>query len=227
MKRIFPASAAAAILVLAPLPAAQAGADAFDGFYVELRAGASFLEDADNDGPNISGETDFDVGTSFGGAVGYSFARHDFGYPFLRNFRIEAEVIRQENDVDDVTGTINISGSPGQSDNEFLAHAFMANVYYDFETRTRFTPYIGVGVGGAIVDLEAGSGANRIVDDDEAVFAYQARAGVAYELSPNAAITLGYRFLDTIDPEFRAVDGTELESEFRSHAAELGLRFTF
>ena len=55
----------------------------------------------------------------------------------------------------------------------------------------------------------------------------QARAGIGYELSPTAVVSLGYRFFDTLDPEFDAQNGTSFDSEYRSHTVEVGLRYKF
>ncbi len=49
----------------------------FDGTYLEFRAGANFLDAADNSAGGSGaflGETDFDTGFTAGVALGYSFA---------------------------------------------------------------------------------------------------------------------------------------------------------
>lgn len=197
-----------------------------EGSYAEFRAGASFRDDADNDG-SVNGSTDFDPGTSLGAAIGYSFGRGDnFGLPFLNGFRLEVEYLRQENDVNDI-GFVSVGNGPGDSANEIELNAFMFNVYYDHDTGTAWTPYIGGGVGAAIVDFEASSGGNSVVDDSDTVLAFQARTGIGYEISPSVVLSVGYRFFGTDDPQFNVTNGGQFDSEYFSHTAEAGLRVYF
>lgn len=197
-----------------------------EGSYVELRAGSSFREDADNSG-SVNGSTDFDPGTSLAGAIGYSFGRgDDFGLRYLDDFRVEVEFLRQENDINDF-GSVSAGNGPGDSDNQTALSAFMVNAYYDYDTGTAWTPYIGGGVGAAIVDFEASSGGNSVVDDTDTVFAYQARAGIGYEISPSTVLSVGYRFFATEDPEFDGTGGGRFDSEYLSHTVEAGLRVYF
>ena len=77
------------------------------------------------------------------------------------------------------------AGYRGNSD----AHIYTAlvNGFYDFKNDTRFTPFLGAGVGYA--NVNAGG-----ADDS---FAYQGIAGVSYELCPQWALTAQYNYLDT------------------------------
>jgi len=62
--------------------------------------------------------------------------------------------------------------------------------------------------------------------NDDTVFAYQTRAGIAYRLKPDMDIHVGYRFLDTENPTFRYALG-DFQTEYRSHSAELGFQYSF
>jgi opacity protein-like surface antigen len=185
------------------------------GFYAEIRGSATFLEDSAN-GANaftvLGSRTNFDTGFGVSGAIGRDLSRFLTGS--LTNFRAEAEIAYNEN---------GIEGSPGNP--EISATAYMANLYYDFQTADayrNFVPYIGVGVGAATLESDG----IALADDEDTVFAYQVRAGLNYRVRPGLLLSLGYRFFDTQDPEFRSALGN-FESEYRSHAVEAGLRFRF
>ncbi len=201
----------------------------YDGAYAELRAGANFLQDADNDGGSLNGsEVDFDTGFAASGAIGYAFSnRNIFGYGFWNNLRAEFEGFFNYNEIDDV------SAAPAlfrDRDAEVTASGGMFNLYYDFDGGSvlgpRFAnwkPYIGAGVGGAVIDVDDAD----LRDDADVVLAYQARAGVGYEFTPSVTLSVGYRFFDTADPEFTAADGSRFDSEYRSHTVEVGVRYSF
>lgn len=184
------------------------------GAYVEFRGGAAFLEDSDTDAnANLPTSIDFDTGYTAGAAIGYGFSdTRRYGSGPWNNIRIEAEVAYSENDLD-----------AGGGNRELSTFAYMGNIYYDFPTGTKWTPFIGGGVGVARVEFD-GAG---LSDDDDTVLAYQARAGVAYQFSSNITGTLGYRFFDTLDPDLADSAGAGFDSEYRSHAIEVGLRLTF
>ena len=118
----------------------------------------------------------------------------------------------------------------GSGDAESLA--VMANGFFDLRTGTKWTPYVGAGVGWALVknDIDAfGSCFSDppFVDDEDGVFAYQLMAGITYQVTNSISLGIGYRFFSTSDPEFTDIMGRRFESEYRAHNAEVGLRFRF
>ena len=73
----------------------------------------------------------------------------------------------------------------------------MFNVYKDFGDQG-LTPYVGVGLGAANVELNAQFTPPLIpvaIDDDAVTFPYQIMAGLSYQLTPGMDIDLGYRSL--------------------------------
>jgi opacity protein-like surface antigen len=61
-------------------------------------------------------------------------------------------------------------------------------------------------------------------DDSDLVFAYQAGAGVAYEISPTLDLGLSYRFSGSADPTFDdGVDKFDYESQ--AHNFLIGLTY--
>jgi opacity protein-like surface antigen len=187
-------------------------------YYVELRAGANFLDESSNGvnaSPLFGAATDYDGGYTTGIALGRSLADLHLLPENLRSLRVEAEYARGESDLE----------WAGTGNAELAASAFMANLYYDLPLAPRLRhvrPFIGGGIGALLVDVD-GTG---LRDGDDTVFAYQLRAGLAYAMRPQLDLTLGYRFVDADDPEFEYAAGS-FESEYRSHAVEAGLRYRF
>ena len=102
----------------------------------------------------------------------------------------------------------------------------MANAYYDLKLGA-FKPFVGVGIGGARVNddhevFAGGLGTKLDVDETRTAFAYQGRAGIAYELSELWDLTAGYRYLH-IDGGHRdtAVGRVNLGKQ-DNHSFELG-----
>ena len=86
----------------------------------------------------------------------------------------------------------------------------MLNAYYDFNTGTKFTPYVGGGIG--LAHLKASSkfagtdsadyAAGKIKESSNN-FAWNLAAGVGYEVNSNITVDLGYRCLLYTSPSPR------------------------
>ena len=181
------------------------------GLYIAGRLGASFLNDS-----TISAEVipftidaEFDTGIFFEGAVGY-----DFGM-----FRLEVEIGYQKNDVDKFSGY----GESVSASGYFDALSSMTNGYLDFENHTAFTPYIGAGIGYAVVSVnDISIGDFPLSYDNDTVFAYQFGVGVGYSATKNLIIDLAYKYFATEDADFEST-----KVEYNSHNIAIGIRYAF
>lgn len=185
-------------------------------WYVAAGLGASFVDDIDaTDSTGFTIATDLDTGIFSTGAFGRSFG----------NFRAEGELSYNTNDVSTVSALGVSLGASG----DVSTLGFMVNGYYDFDTNSKWTPYIGGGIGGANVSINSLSVVGvPLADDDTTVFAYQAKVGVAYAFSPAWVGTLGYRFFGTEDADFVDSTGSTFSTDgSRAHIVELGFRFHF
>jgi len=184
-------------------------------WYVAAGLGASFVDDVDATQAGVTLTTDLDTGILGTGAFGRSFG----------NFRAEGELSYNTNDVSTVSALGVSLGASG----DVSTFGFMVNGYYDFETNSKWTPYIGGGIGGANVSINSLSVVGvPLADDDDTVFAYQAKVGVAYEFSPAWEGTLGYRFFGTEDADFVDSTGGSFSTDgSQAHIVELGFRFRF
>lgn len=194
-------------------------------YYVGVAGGANFASDSDF--ADIAGGVPYDTGYAISGVVGYQFAEQPYG-----NFRTELEAFYSENDIGDnfVPNTGLTSGLGGDLKNA----GAMVNVYYDMsQLNSRFVPFVGVGVGFSNVDLNI-DGAGLTYGDDKTVFAYQAIAGVRYDLNDNWALTLDGRYVGVSDPEFQMVadnvtglTNADPDFEYDSFRTSLGVQYRF
>ncbi len=113
----------------------------------------------------------------------------------------------------------------GVSDN-WSGHAYnwtaMTNMYYDITRVQAFgiTPYVGGGIGVAVVDGDFTTNMTRI-DVDDTVFAYQLISGLSKQLTESTQFFYEYRFLGTTDIDVSnigvappvQVDGENIEND--------------
>ncbi|MEZ5897118.1 MAG: OmpW family outer membrane protein [Parvularculaceae bacterium] len=195
---------------------APAHADDDGGFYIGANGGASFASDSEYSA--LSATTPYDTGFVVSGVVGYEFAKQDWG-----NIRTELEGFYSED-------SISSDGLIGAADGEVSNAGAMLNVYYDMsQLDSRFTPFVGAGIGFSNVDLNT-QGGNFAIDDDETVLSYQAIIGVRYEFDDHWSMSVDGRYVGVEDPEFSAAsDGMMLATdyEYDSVRATVGLRYKF
>jgi opacity protein-like surface antigen len=75
----------------------------------------------------------------------------------------------------------------------------LANAYVDLGTWYGFTPYLGVGVGGAYVetsDFTSAAAPAAAVSSSRWNIAWAAMAGFSYAFTQNLLVDIGYRYLD-------------------------------
>lgn len=204
-----PLPLAALLLVIG---AASAAADD-RGFYL----GASgALTGARTDFSHAGGtdEAEYDLGYGFSGFAGYAFGT---------GLRAELELGIRQNDIS------NIDTSITQPDGgETRADTAFANVIYDFRNESRFTPYLGAGIGVAhvshgLVQHVAGD----TVHDDYTAVAGQAIAGVSLKINDKWDAFADYRHVWTGEHDTVNSGGVAVESSYRSQSVNLGLKRRF
>lgn len=184
-------------------------------WYRPLDDGTSFLEGIQLSQPGFSGMSAFDTGFLLRGSLGRYFD----------HFRGEVELDYRRNDLDRVTAF----GFGGAAGGDVFTGSFMASGYYDFDTGTSWSPYVGGGIGGAKVSLsDVSAGGMFFGDDADTVLAYQFRAGIAYRFSEALDGTLGYRYFTTESLDFRDPRGGRLRLDVSDqHNFEIGVRLRF
>ena len=165
------------------------------------------------------------------------------GYQIHPNIRIEGELFYGKAKVNKLTYKGVIAGFPiqlppidGNGSGSPTQLGAMANVWYDFNPVSQWTPYAGLGLGFIRVDLanlkyDENAIAQTIVDffaraqgrtlppldpgfvpglsqDTDTAFAWQFGAGVGYELSDTMTLDLGYRYQNTGTLKFKGENTT-------------------
>ena len=131
---------------------------------------------------------------------------------------------------------------PYDLDSKVTVFSSMINVYYDIDTGTKFTPYVGAGLGMAHLKNKAtasGSFRNAPLEkndtEEENHLAWNLGFGMNYALTDNLSLDFGYRYSAygrirkvrnfTLAPG--ATISTAAKVKVTAHEALLGLRYTF
>jgi opacity protein-like surface antigen len=168
-------------------------------WYIRTDLGLSYVVETDVEEflvPTPGLNIEFDPGIRFGVAGGYN------ALPWLA---IEIESGVTANSVDNL--------GPDSIDAAISQVPFMANLVIHCNHFNRFLPFIGAGTGGVAsvfaIDQPFLVG-NDIIwlegADTDVVFAWQAFAGLSYDLNENMGIGLTYRFLATEGPSWDVDD---------------------
>jgi OmpA-OmpF porin, OOP family len=208
---------------------AAPGVTAAENFYGAVRGGPAITTDTSHRGfLGDEGDLEFKTGLTASAAVGYSFpfglrVEGEGGYlyaPVKRDFGVEV-------------------------DGSVKSYLFMANAYYDLKLG-KFKPYVGLGIGGArlhhdhevFVDtrsvvLFGGTGPSGPVgvkvelDEWRTAFAYQARAGLLYDVNQWLDLSLGYRFVNIEGGHVDHAFGRTRFGAIKNHSLELGFAVKF
>ena len=201
-------------------------------------------------------KSEHDTGYKFGGVLGYHL---DSG------IRIEGELFLARANIGQITNTDisvgpqSIAGLAVPLDPTGTAEQFgaMLNLWYDFETGSDWTPYVGAGLGFIRIDQGdlrydegklvqavfaalAASGAPvppvsalppiPKPSATDSAFAYQVGAGIGYALSDTTTLHVGYRLQALSGLEFTGMNqfaSVRAETDLRVHFLEIGIRYRF
>ena len=170
----------------------------------------------------------FDLGFGVDAAVGYDFGsfRADLEFTYLTSkFVFDVDPDDGRGDNEDADDTLTVIGG-------------MANAWYDLDTGSAWTPYIGVGVGATLLSVQLATGQDeedQYFDGSGLGFAYQAGVGVAFEVLSGFSLTAGYQFFGTLETDVTDDNGTTDNDDddhtvtptLMAHGIQLGMRFLF
>ncbi len=144
----------------------------------------------------------------------------DFGY-----LRLEGEALIHHSEPEELP----LGGHAHPAGGELYSYGGMANAYVDIPTGLGITPYVGGGIGYAeVLAQDLAVTGTALAEDKDVGLAYQFKAGVAFSVTPQSEITIGYRFFGTEDLDMIGLSGGEVAVEgLRTHIAEIGLRINF
>ncbi|MCP3054311.1 outer membrane protein [Aurantimonas marianensis] len=198
-----------------------------NGWYLRGDVSYDFDSDVSVEGGSRA-EMKFENGYDLGAGVGYRFT--DF-------FRTDVTARYSTFDVD--FGPAAAYRYALSSDAE--SWELMANAYVDLGTFVGFTPYLGGGVGAMQVDYGISCTSGTLAcaaipgasytDTKDWRFAYSLMAGVAYDVTQNVALDIGYRYLnveagDLFGLTAGGVDYALRDDGFDRHTIQAGIRYS-
>jgi opacity protein-like surface antigen len=195
-----------------------------DRFYINLDGGIVGAKDVKINeylgvalAPNA--KITFDPGIHIGFRAGYGFTDWLAG---------EIETGITANSIETITGASEANGSLAKI-------PFMLNARFHLPHKQRVTPYFGAGAGVASSILTANDiviSTTRLDDyGTDAVFVYQAFAGIRVELSERTALNIGYKYLNAGASNLRVDDGLVPDrirlGRSETHAVTVGIEWNF
>lgn len=166
---------------------------------------------------------------SFYGSVGFGYHFNDYLRADLNvGLFPESRMNATEETVDEIA-TARVKNS---------ARVAMLNGYIDLGTYVGITPYIGAGIGVMQSKRSLSTNVDDLTPADADVsnsssktqyaFAYTLNAGLAYQVSKNVSVDLGYQYLSAPDAEYAALDtaaSAKIRKGVDSHQIKVGLRY--
>jgi OOP family OmpA-OmpF porin len=138
--------------------------------------------------------------------------------------RVELEYTRRSNPLDQVKF---VEGSFKGGGN-VTADSLLLNFFGIYRDKSRWSPYVGVGIGTALIEASDLQVTGQPLSNDSAVVvAYQLGTGLDFALTDRLSLDLGYRFFGCIRPKFTEANGHKFEMDYYSHNVILGLRLGF
>lgn len=192
------------------------GGGVSDVGYIAVKGGVTRAQGMTPD--TLVGPMDFSTDSSWTGAV-------VLGNRFNSYLRGELEASYAQSNVKDAT----LAGfSIADAGGKLRTIAGMGNMYLDLLPGCRLQPFVGAGIGAANVKLDKYKASGvTLVNDDDSALAWQAMAGLRYQLTPLLAATLEYRYFSTAGLDIESTSGERSSVDYRSHNGLAGLQLQF
>lgn len=150
-----------------------------------------------------------------------NFAGGGYVYKYIR---LEAEFLYGRLDIDKTKGDLS-KNIPEY----FRDVGGMVNIFVDVKNSTRFTPFMGAGIGFDYTSMDTITLGTVEIDDYSAIaFAYQFMVGISWSFDPSWAVELLCKFHCTNDKNFDSPSHDNLDLDgLRENLVELGFRCCF
>lgn len=199
-------------------------------FYGQVFGGANDISNLDFEG-DIGGSpqsvgTDQDTGFNLGVAIGKSL-------PTLgSNLRGELELSYADSSVEGATFSGNGPAPEVGVAGDITTTRVFGNILYDIETNSKFTPYVGAGLGAAFTNVDFVYGPGVTLDDSSVDLTSQLILGTAYELSDTLSLVSDVRYIRDFGVTSDRLSGAGaltgvVEDDLESFNLNVGLRFSF
>ena len=195
-----------------------------------------FSEDGDSYSQNGGSRTDDTFGASI--AIGYDFEKK-FDVP------IRAELAYAGFSKAETQKTYGDDDYTSKMKQTFGIQTLVVNAYWDINTGTRFTPYLGAGLSMAFIKTKCKDSGYEYADPDDSWndstgsrnvtnFAWNVGAGLGYDITESWTLDIGYRFVGLGPVKTKTY--SSFEDDFAMHGKTdnlyqhqfaVGARYTF
>jgi opacity protein-like surface antigen len=198
------------------------------GNYVSVFAGAAFPMTATGVYHNISSTSAsaFGIPTNTGYVIGGTLGTH-----LTSNLRGEIELSYVSHGS---TGKVSTSAGTSSATGSFNTLYLLGNLWYDFDTGNSFTPYVGGGLGLAVVmpnlNIDpTGKNAPYTYNTDSTALAGQLGAGIKYQIADSISLDLGYRakYVRNVSLAGTGNQGNLTAVSYLDQTVQAGLTFGF
>lgn len=229
--------------LLPPLPPEPLPVEIGGGWYLrgDVGAGSTVVGNVETYTPGQSLPDGYSIDQK--AAQSQFFAGGGVGYAFNNFFRADVTAEYRGGGSIAFVERFNLNGGIGLDyDKANLSSVVtMANGYIDLGTWYGVTPYVGGGVGAAFhsvtgfYDIGAGNAAGGFgvaAGKQTTTFAWSAQAGLAYSVTPNLKLELGYRYMNLGNVNlgtiqcYNSCSGTSYTvKDVTSHDVKIGMRW--
>ena len=216
LKRFALATGLAATSIVSPVKADDSG------FYLTGSVGVSNQDESSltqkSDTSNKY-KVDFEESAKvFNGGLGY-----DFG-----NFRVEATLDKQNGDIDSFEVTAPVAVAKADATGNYTLQSVFLSAYYDMPLGdSKFSPYIGGGIGKTKVDIESvTTGGATTTGDSDNVTSYQGTIGVSYATTESSDVFVQGTYQSIAEASIDGDLGCDAD-DLTNLGVSMGLRFKF
>lgn len=206
----------------------DAAEEKIDAWYISSGTIFALEVDDDFDAENRAGTVELDQAIGLNLSIGRK----------IGNVRIEGNILWVSQDISDVEYSSNTLGIPidefnanANSSGDVTSTTATLNAYYDIETGTALTPYLGAGIGFAFIDLDSQTeiyGRSGGADDSDTTFTVHGEIGLTYDLSEKTKFYTAYRLSHVGETEFEDNSGSMINGSSMNRSLILvGIRYEF
>jgi opacity protein-like surface antigen len=215
-------SAYAADLPMAAAPVIVAAPEQAAG-YISIFGGYAFANTvhAHSTATDFDVSEPFDAGYVIGGAVGTHL---------MPNLRGEVEVSYASHAAAGATSTFATGAGTAYGEGRVSTLYLLGNLWYDIDTGSAITPYLGGGIGAAVVMPNVTmDGTTAGYNTDAWAFAGQLGAGIKFAIADNISLDLGYRAKEVFNASLTGSNGASnvTNVNYIDQSVQLGLTFGF
>jgi outer membrane protein OmpA-like peptidoglycan-associated protein len=200
------------------VPGAALAQGSIEGPYFGAQIGVNWLQDSDFKSSTVTNKVSTKDALS---------SVIEGGYQFREGLRLGLEGGYTVHEVSGITG--GPASRSGDAIGDMSAFTVMAVVQKEFDIGSPLRPYVGAGAGWGWLDTDAVGpllASNNYNHGRTDSFAYQLNAGVAYAITDNLDLTVGYRYLAMDSLKFKN-ETPAFDAEYKSHSVLIGVRTVF